>query len=203
MHKPEDVIPSAAENLAPRRGGAMIRTRGRWASEIPRCARNDSGGGNSKPVLETLGPALQLLPYQRRWVEDHSPLKVVVKARQIGYSFAASIRALLECLKRKTTWIFLSKGERQSRLLMEKVQEHVQVLRDSGPGLRVHFLRRHADQAIGSPVRQRFGHLWTSRQSRHRPRLLRATSRWTNSLSIPMPTKSTPRSFPPSPAAFA
>jgi len=91
----------------------------------------DGIAGNSdkpapKPLLQTLGPALQLLPYQRRWVEDHSALKIVVKARQIGYSFAASIRALLECLKRRTTWIFLSKGERQSRLLMEKVQEHVQ-----------------------------------------------------------------------------
>ncbi len=75
-------------------------------------------------VLTSLAPVLQLLPYQRRWVEDDSHLKIVVKARQIGYSFAASIRALLECLKRKTTWIFLSKGERQSRLLMEKVQEH-------------------------------------------------------------------------------
>jgi phage FluMu gp28-like protein len=77
-------------------------------------------------MTDALGPALQLLPYQRRWVEDNSPLKIVVKARQIGYSFAASIRALLECLKKKTTWVFLSKGERQSRLLMEKVQEHVQ-----------------------------------------------------------------------------
>jgi phage FluMu gp28-like protein len=77
-------------------------------------------------MTDALGPALQLLPYQRRWVEDDSPLKIVVKARQIGYSFAASIRALLECLKKKTTWVFLSKGERQSRLLMEKVQEHVQ-----------------------------------------------------------------------------
>ena len=86
----------------------------------------DSDKRAAKPLLETLGPALQLLPYQRRWVEDHSALKIVVKARQIGYSFAASIRALLECLKRRTTWIFLSKGERQSRLLMEKVQEHVQ-----------------------------------------------------------------------------
>ncbi len=76
-------------------------------------------------VLTSLAPVLQLLPYQRRWVEDDSHLKIVVKARQIGYSFAASIRALLECLKRKTTWIFLSKGERQSRLLMEKVQEHI------------------------------------------------------------------------------
>ena len=90
------------------------------------CARSDGGQGTLEPVLEPLGAALQLLPYQRRWVEDHAALKIVVKARQIGYSFAASIRALLECLKRKTTWIFLSKGERQSRLLMEKVQEHVQ-----------------------------------------------------------------------------
>jgi len=68
---------------------------------------------------------INLLPYQRRWVEDASPLKIVVKARQIGYSFAATLRAVLGCLDRKTTWIFLSKGERQSRLLMEKVQDHV------------------------------------------------------------------------------
>ena len=71
-------------------------------------------------------PALQLLPYQRRWIEDNSKLKIVVKARQIGYSFASTLRVVLECLKRKTTWILLSKGERQSRLLMEKVQEHIQ-----------------------------------------------------------------------------
>ncbi len=68
---------------------------------------------------------LTLLPYQRRWVEDASPLKIVVKARQIGYSFAATLRAVLRCLEGKTTWIFLSKGERQSRLLMEKVQDHI------------------------------------------------------------------------------
>ena len=72
-----------------------------------------------------LKPALNLLPYQRRWVEDNSPLKLAVKARQIGYSFAATLRAVLRCLEHKTTWIFLSKGERQSRLLMEKVQDHI------------------------------------------------------------------------------
>jgi phage FluMu gp28-like protein len=69
---------------------------------------------------------VSLLPYQRRWIEDHSPLKIVVKARQIGYSFAATLRVVFECLKRKTTWILLSKGERQSKLMMEKVQEHIQ-----------------------------------------------------------------------------
>jgi phage FluMu gp28-like protein len=72
------------------------------------------------------GPVLHLLPYQRRWIDDNSQLKIVVKARQIGFSFVATLRAVLRCLERKTTWIFLSKGERQSRLLMEKVQEHIQ-----------------------------------------------------------------------------
>lgn len=71
-------------------------------------------------------PGLKLLPYQRRWVEDDAPFKIVVKARQTGYSFAATLRAVLKCLERRLTWIFLSKGERQSRLLMEKVREHVQ-----------------------------------------------------------------------------
>ncbi|MGO8733258.1 MAG: terminase large subunit domain-containing protein [Terriglobia bacterium] len=99
-------------------------------SEMPKAQSpmtvQESSNEAPQALLGNLGPALQLLPYQRRWVEDNSHLKIVAKARQIGYSFAASIRALLECLKRKTTWIFLSKGERQSRLLMEKVQEHVQ-----------------------------------------------------------------------------
>src|SRR5215471_15362567 len=72
------------------------------------------------------GPVVRLLPYQRRWVSDESPLKIIVKARQIGFSFAATIRAVFKCLERKSTWILLSKGERQSRLLMEKVQDHVQ-----------------------------------------------------------------------------
>jgi len=82
-------------------------------------------GGNNRQSAAPLPPALQLLPYQRRWVEDDSPLKIVVKARQIGYSFAATLRAVLKCLERRTTWVFLSKGERQSRLLMEKVQDHI------------------------------------------------------------------------------
>jgi len=61
-------------------------------------------------------------------VNDDSKLKIVVKARQTGYSFAAALRAVLECMRRKTAWIFLSKGERQSRLLMEKVQEHIKAI---------------------------------------------------------------------------
>ena len=143
----QSVILSGAKDLCSR----SVKNQPKETAEILRSAQDDSGSfgddrGNSRDdggafgdetpasrdvnkdvtVLTTLAPVLQLLPYQRRWVEDDSHLKIVVKARQIGYSFAASIRALLQCLKRKTTWIFLSKGERQSRLLMEKVQEHIQ-----------------------------------------------------------------------------
>jgi phage FluMu gp28-like protein len=84
----------------------------------PPIANRQSAIGNSQS-------AINLLPYQRRWVEDDSPLKIVVKARQIGYSFAATLRAVFKCLERRTTWVFLSKGERQSRLLMEKVHDHI------------------------------------------------------------------------------
>lgn len=75
--------------------------------------------------LRALKATAHLLPYQLRWLNDDAPLKIVVKGRQTGYSFAATLRAVMECLKKKTTWIFLSKGERQSHLLMEKVQDHV------------------------------------------------------------------------------
>ena len=87
-----------------------------------RNSKQEQSGGRA----EVVSNPIRLLPYQRRWVEDRSPLKIVVKARQIGYSFSATLQALLRCLERKTTWIFLSKGERQSKLLMEKVQEHIQ-----------------------------------------------------------------------------
>lgn len=73
---------------------------------------------------------MPLLPYQRAWIEDDSQLKIAVKARQTGFSFAASLRAVLRCLDRRTTWIFLSKGERQSRELMEKVKDHCRMMRE-------------------------------------------------------------------------
>ncbi len=105
---------AGAATLSPRRG-----------LNLESCRRSGLDG-ESEVRAETVSSPIRLLPYQRRWVEDRSTLKMVVKARQIGYSFSATLQALLRCLERKTTWIFLSKGERQSKLLMEKVQEHIQ-----------------------------------------------------------------------------
>jgi phage FluMu gp28-like protein len=112
--------PNSAGASAPE--GGMEKAEGRRQSrKNAATVMRGTGGGEDTAATGTVN----LLPYQRRWVEDSSPLKIVVKARQIGYSFAATLRAVLSCLERKTTWIFLSKGERQSRLLMEKVQDHI------------------------------------------------------------------------------
>ncbi|MBZ5565880.1 MAG: terminase family protein, partial [Acidobacteriia bacterium] len=110
-------------NPKPENRNSKLETRPDTPHPTPDTRLPNSDSRHPTPVLRG---AVRLLPYQRRWVEDDSQLKIVVKARQIGYSFAATLRAVLECVRRKTTWIFLSKGERQSRLLMEKVQEHIQ-----------------------------------------------------------------------------
>jgi phage FluMu gp28-like protein len=66
---------------------------------------------------------IPMLPYQERWIEDDSQLKIAVWSRQSGKSFAAAMRATLKCIKKRTQYIILSKGERQSRLFMEKVKD--------------------------------------------------------------------------------
>ncbi len=73
---------------------------------------------NRRSGVTVLAPApveavVQLLPYQRRWIEDDSTLKIVVKGRQTGFSFSATLRAVLRRRQRRPTWILLSKGERQ------------------------------------------------------------------------------------------
>ena len=55
-----------------------------------------------------------LYPYQQRWVKDTSRFKIVVKSTQIGYSFAAALEAVLDCLEHRTLWIVLSRGLRRT-----------------------------------------------------------------------------------------
>jgi phage FluMu gp28-like protein len=66
-----------------------------------------------------------LLPYQQRWVDDESSLKVWLAARQVGKSFAIAMEAVIEALNQKCTNLILSCSERQSRELMQKVYMHL------------------------------------------------------------------------------
>ncbi|OFV96879.1 MAG: hypothetical protein A3F68_07945, partial [Acidobacteria bacterium RIFCSPLOWO2_12_FULL_54_10] len=73
--------------------------------------------------------SVPLYPYQKRWVADGTRFKIAVKATQIGYSFAAALEAVLDCIGRRTLWIVLSRGERQSLEFMQKAREHALALR--------------------------------------------------------------------------
>ncbi|MGH9354124.1 MAG: hypothetical protein ACRD2G_18500, partial [Terriglobia bacterium] len=76
----------------PKREAANKTAMKKPAHELPgqRHGKPD-GAGSQIAVKPTALPKslVQLLPYQIRWVEDDSPLKVVVKARQTGYSFSS------------------------------------------------------------------------------------------------------------------
>ena len=68
------------------------------------------------------------LPYQQDWINDKSPLKIWKKARQIGFSFCATFRAVADLVRHKTLWIALSAGQRQSNELAHKAREHVEAI---------------------------------------------------------------------------
>lgn len=72
--------------------------------------------------------AVQLTDYQRRWVEDSGRFKIANKARQTGFSFAVALEVVLDAVSHRTTWVLLSRGERQSKELMEKVGMHARAL---------------------------------------------------------------------------
>ncbi|MBI4442605.1 MAG: hypothetical protein HY649_04445 [Acidobacteria bacterium] len=83
-----------------------------------------------------------LYPYQERWVRDGSRFKLAVKATQIGYSFAAALEAVRDCIRHRTLWIVLSRGERQSLEFMQKVRELAQALRIVGSKLETSFFEK-------------------------------------------------------------
>ncbi len=74
------------------------------------------------------GPAVQLTVYQKNWVNDTSRFKIGAVTRQGGKSFGTSLEAVLDCHSRKTKWVFLSAGERQSKELMATAAMHARAI---------------------------------------------------------------------------
>lgn len=73
-------------------------------------------------------PLVPLLSYQRADIESPARFSWCCWSRQIGKSFTKSLRRLLRGIQRRRTQILLSAGERQSRELMLKVQQHCRAL---------------------------------------------------------------------------
>jgi phage FluMu gp28-like protein len=68
-----------------------------------------------------LPPVIQLRPYQQRWVDDATRFKIAVKSARIGFSFATSAEAVLDCLARPgTTWTVLSHSKPGAKEFIEE-----------------------------------------------------------------------------------
>jgi phage FluMu gp28-like protein len=79
-------------------------------------------------------PALQLHPYQRRWVQDDARFKIAMFARQCGKTFTSTLELALDVVRaqaqgRRVRWVILSRGERQAREAMnEGVKLHLRAM---------------------------------------------------------------------------
>lgn len=79
----------------------------------------------TKKLHEQLG--VSVYPYQQKWVDDDSRFKIVLKARQTGFSFGVALEVVLDAMERPANWVLLSAGERQSKELMSKVRGFAQM----------------------------------------------------------------------------
>lgn len=74
-------------------------------------------------------PAIDLLPYQRRWLADSSRFKIAMYARQTGKTFMATYEIAEELFTslaqgQRVTWYILSAGERQAKAALQQVKYH-------------------------------------------------------------------------------
>jgi len=75
--------------------------------------------GNAKNIPDT--PNRVFLPYQQRWIDDHSRLKLMEKSRQIGISWGTAYGAVEKTAPRENRndqWVS-SRDEIQARLFLE------------------------------------------------------------------------------------
>jgi len=70
-------------------------------------------------------PAIQLYPYQQRWLADQSRFKIAMFGRQTGKTFTTTLEIVDSCLQaaaegRRERWVILSRGERQAKEAIEE-----------------------------------------------------------------------------------
>jgi len=95
----------------------------------------DMSAANAVALSPTVqAPALQLYPYQRRWVQDEARFKIAMFARQCGKTFTSTLELALDVMRaeaagKRSRWVILSRGERQAREAMnEGVKLHLRAM---------------------------------------------------------------------------
>ncbi len=87
----------------------------------------------------------KLYPYQQRWINDRSRKKIVLKARQIGFTTAVCFEAIQMATQRRTNILILSTTERQSTEVLERIQNILSVFKQVKG---VHFPRETRSEVV-------------------------------------------------------
>lgn len=74
-------------------------------------------------------PAIELLPYQRDCFADRGRFKILMWARGARKTFTVTLEIVDDCFEveaagRRTTWVILSRGDRQAREAVEEAKRH-------------------------------------------------------------------------------
>ncbi|MEM2003153.1 MAG: terminase family protein [Nitrososphaerota archaeon] len=78
---------------------------------------------NACELKDRYGNILQLTEYQKKFLDDDSRLRLVIKSRQVGGSFMIAVESLLHALLRPgITILLVSRSLRQSTELLRKVK---------------------------------------------------------------------------------
>src|SRR5580765_1613211 len=70
---------------------------------------------------ELQGASKYFLPYQRRWLDDESPLKIIEKSRQIGMTYVDAYDSVIKASSRKAADVYVSSRDLvTTRLYLEQ-----------------------------------------------------------------------------------
>lgn len=87
---------------------------------------SDAGNILGATVPATVKPIIPLFPYQQEAVESKARFSWNCWSRQVGKSFAFSLKHTLRAVETGRLQVLLSAGKQQSKELMEKVCQHAQ-----------------------------------------------------------------------------
>lgn len=77
--------------------------------------------------------AVEILPYQLQVLRDESRFLALMWCRGARKTFTVTLKIVLDCLKheslgKRTTWVILSRGERQAKEAIREAQRHCQAM---------------------------------------------------------------------------
>jgi phage FluMu gp28-like protein len=87
------------------------------------------------------------LPYQQHWIDDHSPLKIIEKSRQIGITYADacdSVRKAAHRTRANDVWVS-SRDEGTARLYLDHCKRWARALNYAARDMGEQFINREKD----------------------------------------------------------